>query len=77
QNPDFAEVARSMGAVGIRVEDASELGNVIQKAIESNKPTVIDIQVDGTQLAPPFRKDALKMPVRLLEKYAHLDYRNW
>lgn len=77
QNPDFAEVARSMGAVGIRVEDANELGNVIQKAIESNKPTVIDIQVDGTQLAPPFRKDALKMPVRLLEKYAHLDHRNW
>ncbi|MEW9674012.1 sulfoacetaldehyde acetyltransferase [Ammoniphilus sp. 3BR4] len=77
QNPDFAEVARSMGAVGIRVEDATELGSVIQKAIQSNKPTVIDIQVDGTQLAPPFRKDALKMPVRLLEKYAHLDHKNW
>ncbi|AMA73147.1 MULTISPECIES: sulfoacetaldehyde acetyltransferase [Aneurinibacillus] len=76
-NPDFAEVARAMGAVGIRVEKADELGAVIQEAIESNKPTVIDIQVDGTQLAPPFRKDALRMPVRLLEKYAHLDYRNW
>lgn len=76
-NPDFAEVARSMGAVGIRVENAEELGSVIQQAIQSNKPTVIDIQVDGTQLAPPFRKDALKMPVRLLSKYAHLDHRNW
>jgi len=77
QNPDFAEVARSMGAVGIRVEKAEELGPVIQEAIKSNKPTVIDIQVDGTQLAPPFRKDALKMPIRLLPKYAHLDHRNW
>lgn len=76
-NPDFAEVARAMGAVGIRVEKAEELGAVIQEAIKSNKPTVIDIQVDGSQLAPPFRKDALKMPVRLLEKYAHLDHRNW
>lgn len=77
QNPDFAEVARSMGAVGIRVEKADELGAVIEKAIKSNKPTVIDIQVDGTQLAPPFRKDALKMPTRLLEKYSHLDHKNW
>lgn len=77
QNPDFAEVARSMGAVGIRVEKADELGAVIEEAIKSNKPTVIDIQVDGTQLAPPFRKDALKMPTRLLEKYSHLDHKNW
>ncbi|MGE7763011.1 sulfoacetaldehyde acetyltransferase [Peribacillus sp. NPDC097895] len=77
QNPDFAEVARSMGAVGIRVEKPEELGSVIEKAIKSNKPTVIDIQVDGTQLAPPFRKDALKMPTRLLEKYSHLDHKNW
>ncbi|MFB6800968.1 sulfoacetaldehyde acetyltransferase [Peribacillus butanolivorans] len=77
QNPDFAEVARSMGAVGIRVEKPEELGPIIEAAIKSNKPTVIDIQVDGTQLAPPFRKDALKMPTRLLEKYAHLDHKNW
>ncbi|WP_340373437.1 sulfoacetaldehyde acetyltransferase [Peribacillus sp. FSL E2-0218] len=77
QNPDFAEVARSMGAVGIRVEKPEELGSAIEKAIKSNKPTVIDIQVDGTQLAPPFRKDALKMPTRLLEKYSHLDHKNW
>ncbi|MBA9027359.1 MULTISPECIES: sulfoacetaldehyde acetyltransferase [Bacillaceae] len=77
QNPDFAEVARSMGAVGIRVETPEELGPVIEAAIKSNKPTVIDIQVDGTQLAPPFRKDALKMPTRLLAKYSHLDHKNW
>lgn len=77
QNPDFAEVARAMGAVGIRVENAEELGSVIESAIKSNKPTVIDIQVDGTQLAPPFRKDALKMPTRLLPKYSHLDHKNW
>jgi sulfoacetaldehyde acetyltransferase len=76
-NPDFAEVARSMGAVGVRVDNPNELGSVIENAIKTNKPTVIDIQVDGTQLAPPFRKDALKMPTRLLPKYAHLDHRNW
>ncbi|GHH99303.1 sulfoacetaldehyde acetyltransferase [Neobacillus kokaensis] len=77
ENPDFAEVARSMGAVGVSVDRPEDLGPAVQKAIESGKPTVIDIHVDGTQLAPPFRKDALKMPVRLLPKYAHLDHRNW
>ena len=33
--------------------------------------------VDGAQLAPPFRRDALKMPVRFLDKYAQADHRNW
>ncbi|ARK29779.1 sulfoacetaldehyde acetyltransferase [Halalkalibacter krulwichiae] len=77
QNPDFAEVTRSMGAIGVRVDRPEDVGPAIQEAIALNKPVVLDIQVDGTQLAPPFRKDALKMPVRLLPKYAHLDHRNW
>lgn len=75
--PDFAEVARSMGAEGIRVEQPEDLSAAYEFALNSNKPTVLDIQVDGTQLAPPFRKDALKKPQRFLPKYAHLDYRNW
>jgi len=77
QNPNFAEVAKSMGAIGISIDKAEDVGPAIQEAIKSNKPTVIDIQVDGTQLAPPFRKDALKLPTRLLSKYAHLDHKNW
>lgn len=76
-NPDFAEVARAMGALGIRVERAEDVGPAVQEALASGRPAVLDIQVDGTQLAPPFRRDALKLPVRYLEKYAHLDYRNW
>lgn len=75
--PNFAEVAQSMGAVGVRVERPEDLSAAYEKALNSGKPTVLDIQVDGTQLAPPFRKDALKKPERLLDKYAHLDYRNW
>lgn len=76
-NPDFAEVARAMGALGIRVEKAEDVGPAVKEALASGKPAVIDIQVDGTQLAPPFRRDALKLPVRYLPKYAHLDHRNW
>lgn len=75
--PNFAEVARSMGAIGVRVERPEDLKAAYEKALTSDKPTVLDIQVDGSQLAPPFRKDALKKPERLLNKYSHLDYRNW
>nr|WP_282198174.1 sulfoacetaldehyde acetyltransferase [Collibacillus ludicampi] len=76
-NPDFAELARVMGANGYRADNPEDLRKAVLEALKSDKPTVIDIQVDGTQLAPPFRKDALKMPIRFLEKYAHLDHRNW
>jgi sulfoacetaldehyde acetyltransferase len=77
EGPNFAEVAKSMGANGVRVDNPEALREALQTALKSDKPTVIDIQVDGTQLAPPFRKDALQLPTRLLPKYAHLDYRNW
>lgn len=77
EGPNFAEVAKSMGANGVRVDNPEALREALQTALKSDKPTVIDIQVDGTQLAPPFRKDALQLPTRLLPKYAHLDHRNW
>lgn len=75
--PNFAKVAESMGALGFTVEKAEEIGPTIKKALEANRPTVINILVDGTQLAPPFRKDALKMPTRFLDKYKHLDHEEW
>ncbi|ASN06105.1 sulfoacetaldehyde acetyltransferase [Virgibacillus necropolis] len=77
EGPDFAEVAKSMGANGILVERPEDLKEAFETALKSDLPTVLNIQVDGTQLAPPFRKDALKQPVRLMNKYAHLDHRNW
>lgn len=75
--PDFAEVARVMGAYGAVVDKAAEVGDAVKAAIASGKPAVLQFEVDGTQLAPPFRKDALNLPVRYLDKYKHLDYRNW
>ncbi|MGH3090566.1 MAG: sulfoacetaldehyde acetyltransferase [Rubrobacteraceae bacterium] len=77
EGPDFAEVARAMGAEGVRVDNPEEVGKAFEAALASGRPTVLDIQVDGEQLAPPFRRDALKMPVRYLEKYAATDHRNW
>lgn len=77
-NPEsFVPVAKAMGAEGMRVDNPKEIRDAFDQALNSRKPTVLEFVVDGTQLAPPFRKDALALPTRLLPKYAHLDHRNW
>jgi sulfoacetaldehyde acetyltransferase len=75
--PDFAEVAKSMGALGYTIDKAEDIAPVVKEVLEKRKPAVLNIYVDGTQLAPPFRRDALKMPTRYLDKYKHLDYEEW
>ncbi|MCR6544659.1 sulfoacetaldehyde acetyltransferase [Dehalobacterium formicoaceticum] len=77
-NPiSFVPVAQALGAEGVRIEKEDQIQGAFEQALASRKPTVLEFCVDGTQLAPPFRKDALALPTRHLEKYAHLDYRNW
>ncbi len=71
-NPDFAAVARAMGADGYRVEREAEISDVVRTAIAKGRPAVIDLVVDPAELGDPFRRDALKKPVRLLDKYADL-----
>ena len=73
-NPDFAEVAESMGAKGYRVDDYRDVRDVVRDALASGRPCVINAVVEGGArvLAEPFRRDALAMPTRHLEKYAHL-----
>jgi len=75
--PNFGQVAEAMGAYGATIDKPENVGDAVRAAIASGKPAVLQFEVDGTQLAPPFRKDALNLPVRMLEKYKHLDYRNW
>ncbi|MBP2256761.1 sulfoacetaldehyde acetyltransferase [Virgibacillus alimentarius] len=75
--PDFAEVAKSMGALGYTIDKPEDIASVIEEVLKKRKPAVLNIFVDGTQLAPPFRKDALKMPTRFLDKYKHLDHDVW
>jgi sulfoacetaldehyde acetyltransferase len=73
----FVPVAQAMGANGVRVDRPEDIREAFDACLKSRKPTVLEFVVDGTQLAPPFRKDALALPIRFLPKYAHLDYRNW
>lgn len=74
-NPDYAQLARDMGAQGFRVEDYRQVGDAVREAVAANRPCVIDAVIEGGEsvLAEPFRRDALNLPVRYLEKYAHLN----
>jgi sulfoacetaldehyde acetyltransferase len=75
ENPDYAKLAEDMGAKGYKVEDYKEVQDVVKDAVASGKPCVINAIIEGGErvLAEPFRRDALKMPVRYLPKYAHLN----
>ena len=75
ENPDYAKLAEDMGAKGYLVTDYKEVGDVVRDAVASGRPCVINAMIQGGEevLAEPFRRDALKMPVRYLEKYKHLN----
>ena len=67
-NPSFAEVARAMGGNGLTVESPDQVGDGLREALGSNRPTVLEVMCT-TELGDPFRRDALKLPVRVLDKY--------
>ena len=67
-NPSFAEISRSMGAEGITVSNPEEIKTALKTLLDSNRPGVLEIEVSQV-LADPFRRDALKKPVRYLDKY--------
>jgi sulfoacetaldehyde acetyltransferase len=68
ENPSFAAIARAMGADGIRVEHADQVGDALRSATASGRCCVLELMV-SQELAEPFRRDALVKPVRLLAKY--------
>ena len=74
-NPAYEQLAEDMGALGFRVEHPDQVGDAVKEAIDSGKPCVINALVQGGKevLAEPFRRDALEMPKRYLDKYAHLN----
>ena len=41
--PDYADIAKAYGAVGVKISSADELQTAIETAIKSDKPTVIDV----------------------------------
>jgi acetolactate synthase I/II/III large subunit len=45
-NPDFVQLAQSMGLKGYRVERAADLVTILQEALAQNVPAIIDCPVD-------------------------------
>ena len=52
-NPDFARLAESFGAMGIRLSGPDELGNALRTALRSEGPVVIEVPLPV--LDPPFQ----------------------
>jgi pyruvate dehydrogenase (quinone) len=52
-NPDFAEVARSVGLYGVRVERPDELGPALRAAFEHDGPALVDVLTRRQELSVP------------------------
>jgi sulfoacetaldehyde acetyltransferase len=71
KQPSWAAVAKAMGAEGVRVEKLGDVGPALAaaaKAQTEGKTTVLEMMVTR-ELGDPFRRDALALPVRHLDKY--------
>ena len=71
ENPSFAAIAVAMGAQGVRIDKLSDVGEALRsacKAQKEGKTTIVELMCTR-ELGDPFRRDALKKPTRLLEKY--------
>ena len=71
ENPSFAAIARAMGAEGVVVDKLADVGPALAAACaaqKEGKTTVLEMMVTR-ELGDPFRRDALRKPLRLLDKY--------
>ncbi len=69
---NYAEIARTMGAAGVRVDRLDNVAGALAEAVDAQMndgiTTVVEIMCTK-ELGDPFRKDALRTPVRYLDKY--------
>ena len=62
-SPDFEQFARSFGALGIRVEDADQIGDAFREAMNAPGPSIIEVPVDPDEMPRPARLgDVMKQP---------------
>jgi len=69
---DYSQIARAMGAQGVRVDRLEDVGPALTAAVDAQMndgvTTVVEIMCTK-ELGDPFRKDALSTPVRHLPQY--------
>ena len=72
ENESWAQIAKAMGAEGIRVDRLEDVGPALKKAVDmqmnEGRTCILEIMCTR-ELGDPFRRDALSKPVRYLDKY--------
>ena len=53
---DFVAIARGMGAGGVRVTEEAAVGPALARAMASEMPFVVDVEIDATVLSPAMRR---------------------
>ena len=48
-NPDYAEFARAVGAIGMKVDSKDEVGPALARMLREEKPCVVDFHVDAAE----------------------------
>jgi thiamine pyrophosphate-dependent acetolactate synthase large subunit-like protein len=49
-NHDFVKLAEAMGAVGLGIRKPGDIKPVVQQALENNRPTVVDVNIDSNEV---------------------------
>ena len=52
---NFADFARSCGALGIRVEDPGEIKNAVQTALNAGTPAIVEVMTDKQYTLPAYK----------------------
>ncbi len=55
-NPNFAEFAKSSGGFGIRVKNPKNLDEALQEALNSGKPSIVEVMTDPDKMAASTKK---------------------
>jgi len=50
----MARLAEVYGALGERITDPKDLGPALRRALEANRPAVVDVMIDPMQEPPRF-----------------------
>jgi sulfoacetaldehyde acetyltransferase len=67
----YAGISKSMGAEGITVNHIDQVGDALRQCVQNQtegKTTVLEMMLTR-ELGDPFRRDAMKLPQRVLSKY--------
>jgi acetolactate synthase-1/2/3 large subunit len=60
-NPDFAELAESFGAKGLRLDRGNKIDEVLDAALAEKGPVVVDVLIDPEELPPLNLEATLRM----------------